>query len=60
MRCARCGWPGDEATLLSTHHTSEGSVRYRRCICGAVMVDLVTLDRPLGGQVEMVHGLAAT
>jgi hypothetical protein len=53
MRCSRCGWPGDEATLLSIHHTSEGSVRYRRCICGAVMVELVA-HGPLGAQVELV------
>lgn len=44
MRCARCGWPGDEARVLSTHHTSEGWVRYRRCACGTVTIELVTLD----------------
>lgn len=43
MRCARCGWPGDEATVLSTHHTSEGWVRYRRCVCGAVGIELITI-----------------
>jgi hypothetical protein len=60
MRCARCGWPGGEATVLSTHHTSEGWVRYRRCICGAVTIELVTLDGPVGTQVEPVRELAAT
>jgi hypothetical protein len=58
MRCARCGWPGDEASLLSTHHTSDGWVLYRRCVCGAVMVELVTQDGPRGAQVELAHGLA--
>ncbi|MDN5860203.1 MAG: hypothetical protein L0H84_16450 [Pseudonocardia sp.] len=29
--------------MLSTHHTSEGWVRYRRCICGTVSIELVTL-----------------
>jgi hypothetical protein len=58
MRCPRCGWPADEASLLSTHHTSEGWVLYRRCICGAVMVELVTQDGPRGAQVELARGLA--
>lgn len=53
MRCAHCGWPGDEARVLSTHHTSEGWVRYRRCACGAVTIELVTLDGHSG-----VHGEA--
>ncbi|MCY7340392.1 MAG: hypothetical protein LH603_00610 [Pseudonocardia sp.] len=44
MRCALCGWPRDETAVLSTHHTSEGWVRYRRCACGAVSIELVTLD----------------
>jgi hypothetical protein len=43
-RCARCGWPIDEARVLSTHHTSEGWVRYRRCPCGSVAIELVHLD----------------
>jgi hypothetical protein len=43
-RCARCGWPIDEAAVLSTHHTSEGWVRYRRCLCGSVTIELVQLD----------------
>lgn len=43
MRCARCGWPTDESTILSTHRTSEGWVRYRRCVCGTVAIELVTL-----------------
>jgi hypothetical protein len=60
MRCAQCGWPGDEATVLSTHRTSEGWVRYRRCICGAVTIELVTLDGTVGTQVEPVRELAAT
>jgi hypothetical protein len=52
MRCARCGWPGDEATVLSTHHTSQGWVRYRRCVCGNVAIELVTLGPAAGTQVE--------
>jgi hypothetical protein len=29
---------------MSTHHTSEGWVRYRRCVCGSVVIELVQLD----------------
>ena len=43
MRCAHCGWPTDEAKVLSTHRTSEGWVRYRRCMCGTVAIELLTL-----------------
>ncbi|SHK92056.1 hypothetical protein SAMN05443637_114126 [Pseudonocardia thermophila] len=43
MRCASCGWPTSEAKVLSTHRTSEGWVRYRRCMCGAVAIELLTL-----------------
>jgi hypothetical protein len=42
MRCAQCGWPSDEAEVLSTHPTSQGWVRYRRCVCGKVGIELVT------------------
>ncbi|MCO1657550.1 hypothetical protein [Pseudonocardia humida] len=42
--CARCGWPTTEGAVLSTHHTSEGWVRYRRCPCGSVTIELVQLD----------------
>jgi hypothetical protein len=52
MRCAQCGWPSDEAVVLSTHHTSQGWVRYRRCVCGTVVIELVTLDGPGGTRVE--------
>lgn len=41
MRCAQCGRAG-AATTLSTHLTSEGWVRYRRCACGAVSIEVVT------------------
>lgn len=44
MRCAQCGWPSEDATVLSTHHTSQGWIRYRRCVCGAVSIQLITLD----------------
>ena len=52
MRCARCGWPSDEAVVLSTHHTSQGWVRYRRCMCGDLTIELVTHDPIAGMQVE--------
>ncbi|WP_379628182.1 hypothetical protein [Pseudonocardia sp. GCM10023141] len=29
---------------MSTHHTSEGWVRYRRCVCGVTSIEIVTLD----------------
>ena len=48
MRCTRCGWPGEESVVLSTHHTSQGWVRYRRCVCGAVAIELVTLGEAGG------------
>ncbi|GEL18582.1 hypothetical protein [Pseudonocardia asaccharolytica] len=44
--CAQCGLPSEETHVLSTHHTSEGWVRYRRCVCGEVTVELVTPGRP--------------
>lgn len=59
MRCAQCGWPGGEAAVLSTHHTSEGWVRYRRCVCGAVSVELVTLGAGANLQVEPQAGAGA-
>jgi hypothetical protein len=60
MRCAHCGWPGAEAAVLSTHHTSDGWVRYRRCICGVVSIELVRLAGPAETQVEAVRELAET
>jgi hypothetical protein len=48
MPCTRCGWPSDEATVLSTHHTSQGWIRYRRCVCGTVSIELVRLDERTG------------
>ena len=55
MRCARCGWPSEEAMVLSTHHTSQGWVRYRRCVCGDVTIQLVTLGPAADTQVETVR-----
>ncbi|HLU55061.1 MAG TPA: hypothetical protein VKZ81_06335 [Pseudonocardia sp.] len=55
MRCTRCGWPSDEAAVLSTHRTSEGWVRYRRCICGDVSIELVTLGPADGTRAESVR-----
>lgn len=43
MHCAQCGWPREEARIVSTHPTSQGWVRYRECMCGAVTIELVTL-----------------
>jgi hypothetical protein len=60
MRCAQCGWPSDEAVVLSTHHTSQGWVRYRRCVCGTVAIELVTLGGATGTQVEPVREPAST
>ncbi|MEU7812180.1 hypothetical protein [Pseudonocardia sp. NPDC049154] len=42
MRCAQCGRTAG-ATTLSTHHTSEGWVRYVRCACGAVSIEMLTI-----------------
>jgi len=42
--CTDCQRPVDSSTVLSTHHTSEGWVRYRRCACGHVSIELVSLD----------------
>ena len=60
MRCARCGWPNDEAVVLSTHHTSQGWVRYRRCVCGNVAIELVTLAGAAGTEVQPVREPAGT
>jgi hypothetical protein len=48
MHCAHCGRPVADTVPLSTHHTSEGWVRYRRCGCGSVSVELLTLDPQAG------------
>ena len=56
MRCARCGWPTEEAKVLSTHSTSEGRVRYRRCVCGTMSVQLVTLGGGSGTVAAPVAG----
>jgi hypothetical protein len=60
MRCAHCGWPGAEAAVLSTHRTSEGWVRYRRCVCGVVSIELIRLGDTADTQVEPVRELAET
>jgi transcriptional regulator NrdR family protein len=59
MRCAQCGWPSDETKVLSTHHTSEGWVRYRRCVCGAVSIQLITLEGREGAYATDVREAAA-
>lgn len=54
MTCPQCGWPTEEATVLSTHHTSQGWIRYRRCVCGTVSIQLVTLDDRSGTRARSV------
>jgi hypothetical protein len=44
MRCAQCGQTASEARTISTHHTSEGWVRYKKCACGGVSIELHTLE----------------
>jgi hypothetical protein len=41
MRCTGCGWPIADMVVVSTHHTSEGLVRYLRCPCGQLCLQLV-------------------
>jgi hypothetical protein len=43
MSCPSCGWPTAEAEVISRHPTSEGTVRYVRCVCGRVTVQLRAL-----------------
>jgi hypothetical protein len=40
MRCTSCGWPLAEASMVSAHRTSEGVVRYQRCVCGRITIRL--------------------
>jgi len=53
--CASCGWPArqDGMTELSWHRTSQGVVRYLRCVCGAWIVELADLG---GGVPATVRG----
>jgi hypothetical protein len=44
MLCKHCGWPANEASVLSTHRTSQGWVRYRRCICGTMSIELAWVN----------------
>jgi hypothetical protein len=60
MRCAQCGWPSDEAVVLSTHRISQGWVRYTRCVCGDLMIELVTLGPAARTQVKPVREPAAS
>jgi hypothetical protein len=47
--CAQCGWPVCDAGpwRASAHPTSDGTLRYLRCVCGAW---LVLLDGGIIGQ----------
>jgi hypothetical protein len=38
--CGRCMRPVSGSTVLSTHRTSGGVLRYRRCGCGRTLVQL--------------------
>ena len=40
--------------MLSTHHTSEGWVRYRRCPCGAIAIQLVRIDEHPGLRTDLI------
>jgi len=42
-RCNRCRRPSGSSTVLSTHHTSQGWTRYRRCACGALSIEQLVL-----------------
>lgn len=57
-RCADCGWPAEEARVLSTHRTSEGWIRYRKCVCGDLRFELITLDGA-GPDLLQVHAVHA-
>jgi hypothetical protein len=41
MECPDCGWPDSELyEVVSTHATSQGWVRYLRCPCGRLAVQV--------------------
>jgi len=42
IHCPHCGWPANDLPT-STHRTSQGTVHYRRCVCGAWLVHTETL-----------------
>jgi hypothetical protein len=39
-RCPHCGCPLAELLAGSTHRAAEGKVGYRRCVCGAWLVEI--------------------
>lgn len=41
-RCPHCGWPAAESSHEpgSAYRTSAGTLRYRRCVCGAWLLVL--------------------
>ncbi|UWP78875.1 hypothetical protein [Dactylosporangium fulvum] len=43
MNCTACGRPAAIAEVESSHTTSEGVVRYRRCACGGRWMELAQL-----------------
>lgn len=51
--CAKCGRGTATAAVESSHPTSEGTVRYRRCACGSRWMELTrpflaARTRPVG------------
>ncbi|NYE48914.1 hypothetical protein HDA32_004034 [Spinactinospora alkalitolerans] len=46
--CGACGREAVEAEVESSHYTSEGIVRYRRCGCGRRWVDLARFSAVTG------------
>jgi hypothetical protein len=39
-RCPHCGCPVAELLTGSLHRAADGHVRYRRCVCGAWLVEI--------------------
>jgi hypothetical protein len=50
MSCPSCGWPTADAEVISRHRTSEGTVRYLRCVCGQVTIQLRGGGQPAPGR----------
>lgn len=46
MACPHCAWPTSEARVLSAHPTSDGMVRYLRCPCGQVTIQVLRFQEP--------------
>ncbi|MEY9213190.1 hypothetical protein NI17_001995 [Thermobifida halotolerans] len=55
--CAACGREAADAEVESSHYTSEGIVRYRRCPCGRRWVDVTRFDAVVGVGGRLWSGL---